>query len=124
MTLSQKTVVLSLEENTALLTVEQEILSGMGYELVGAQTFGQAIALAKNTHIDLFLIDFMSSNYFDETQMRILKATNPQAATILISSIGQQPVPTDWSDCPFVEKPINIGDLEKIIQDMLISTTK
>ena len=115
--------ILLVDDEDAVLEVNQEILETLGYQVVAASSGSEAIDLFKNReNIDLVLLDMIMPGMSGAETFDALRSINPNIKVILLTgySLDGQASKILENGCNgFIQKPFRISNLSQMIRKVL-----
>ncbi|MDI6797767.1 MAG: response regulator, partial [Desulfatibacillaceae bacterium] len=116
--------VLVVDDETAVLKTQSELIQSLGYEVIAANSGQEAIEIYKEKKgaIDLVVLDMIMAEMTGSTVFDHIKEINPQAKVLLCSgySIDGQAAQIMEKGCDgFLQKPFGVAALSQKIHEIL-----
>lgn len=121
--LSQKSVILCVDDEEVPLKLRRLVLEKAGYDVVTACSAAQALEIADSCHIDLVLSDQIMPGSMGTELARQLKAFLPSVPFILLSGVNEVPADADCADL-FLSKLVGPRVLCETVEQILIGASK
>ena len=114
-----------MDDDDAVLQLEQEILVARGISVKMAKSPGEAINILKRDTIDAIVIDIRTPGEVSVADLCAwIERNRPELARRIIFTVSNAPDPElsealGQSGCPVVRKPFEIEDFWKQVQSVL-----
>ncbi len=116
------TVVLLVEDDAAVRTSIERMLSADGYSVVAAADGEEAVGLARSVHMDLVLTDVAMRGLNGRQTAERIRSTHPDVPILFMSGYTDDAVlrrGVGDHELPFLQKPFGADDLARAIRDVL-----
>lgn len=115
--------ILLVDDEDAVLDVNQEVLETLGYQVIPARSGNEAIELfQERDDIDLVLLDMIMPGMSGAETFDVLRSINPEIKVILLTgySLDGQASKILKNGCNgFIQKPFRISNLSQMIRKVL-----
>jgi DNA-binding response OmpR family regulator len=113
--------VLAVDDDPTILAIEEKVLRGEGYEVVSARDGETALALIREQHFDLLLLDIMMPGVDGFVVSRALRgdAKNRRTPVIFISSRSDAEASREGfrsGGCLYLNKPFSAVQLARLVK--------
>jgi PAS domain S-box-containing protein len=114
--------VLVVEDEDVVRGLVQQVLQGVGFEVLVARDGGEAFALAAKHQVDVLLSDLMMPNVGGQEVAERLRASHPELKVVFMSGYAEGGLFSDGaltSGTAFLEKPFTFSELTESVQGLL-----
>jgi len=120
----KKTKILVVEDDNLFRWTLNHFLQKEGYEVYPVASGESALDMAGKLSFDILISDFQLPGLNGKELIRKLKATHPQAKSILISAYQREELGSvdDSLLNAYLNKPIEWGVLREVLQNLAVPT--
>ncbi|MCX8032146.1 MAG: PAS domain-containing protein [Thermoleophilia bacterium] len=116
--------ILVVDDEPAFTKLQQELLGGLGYEVLTANSAREALCLIDegSRHFDLALIDVSMPEMTGDDLARKIRERDPSVAIILCTGYSDQVIsgkPGELSADAYLIKPVEASALARVVQETL-----
>jgi CheY-like chemotaxis protein len=117
-----KTKILVVEDDNLFRWTLNHFLQKEGYEVYPVASGESALDMAGKLSFDILISDFQLPGLNGKELIRKLKATHPQAKSILISAYQREELGSDDDSLlnAYLNKPIEWGVLREVLQNLAL----
>ena len=111
-----------VEDEDVVRGLVQQVLQGVGFEVLVARDGGEAFALAAKHQVDVLLSDLMMPNVGGQEVAERLRASHPELKVVFMSGYAEGGLFSDGALAPgtaFLEKPFTFSELTESVQGLL-----
>jgi ActR/RegA family two-component response regulator len=124
-TLSKGRRVLIVDNDASALSSLTDTLMRAGYDVIGASSGDDALALLSTTSVDILLLELRLPDTRGDVVFELAAATHPhlRTQTILMSTdtSARASALVERCSCPFLEKPVDVYELLRILKAMFVA---
>jgi CheY-like chemotaxis protein len=121
--LTNKPVILCVDDEETPLKLRRLVLERAGYQVVTASSGPQALEIAHSHRIDLVLSDQIMPGFKGTELARQIKTLRPEVPFILLSGVNEVPPDADCADL-FLSKLVGPRVLCETVEYVLVNTGK
>jgi len=114
--------VLVVEDEDVVRGLVQQVLEGVGFQVLVAQDGAEALGLAQSRHVDVLLTDLRMPNLGGRDLATRLRASHPALKVVYMSGYADSGILSDGVLPPgtaFLEKPFTFTELTETVQGLM-----